>query len=109
MADTPHFRVPFQLGVGSHALVVEQDSDDDVLQCCAAIIRTPRGSRLELTDFGIADTTFIEGGPAVNDIAASLRYWEPRADTTLDITNDSQIDQFAWTVKIGVLEQEPPS
>lgn len=100
-----HFAVPFKFGAnGGPALVVEQDSDDDIEQCIEAIVRTIRGQRLELPDFGIADPVLQEGGPDIGDISRAIEHWEPRAHTVIDVSDDSALDQLATIIHIGIEE-----
>jgi phage baseplate assembly protein W len=77
----PHFKVPFEFR-GSSAACVEQDSLDEIAQCVEAIVRTPRGFRLEIPNFGIENPALSEG-TIVPQILAAIEEWEPRARVTL--------------------------
>lgn len=80
---TPKLAVPFRIERG-RALVVEQDSVEEVTQCVEAILKTPIGSRMENPEFGVPDQTFREGGANLDDLALSITQWEPRADVYLE-------------------------
>ncbi|NAZ73846.1 hypothetical protein GTQ99_00175 [Kineococcus sp. T13] len=98
----PHLRVPFQIGLGGSAAVVEQDSYEDISQCVATYMGTPQGHRLEAPTFGIPDMAF--GAPAqeaLDTIANELGDWEPRAEVTLDSAVDS-IDPSIRRVTVSV-------
>lgn len=79
MVDIPHFASPFTL-VGTSFGVVDQDSDEDILQCVETVLRTPAGSRDEVPEFGMDDPTFTTDPSQVEaDALAAIREWEPRA------------------------------
>jgi phage baseplate assembly protein W len=99
---SPHFAVPFRFGNSGHAECVEQDSHDDVYQCVQAIVRTVRGQRLELPDFGINDTVMQEGGPDVSDISGAIEQYEDRASYVIDVDYEEDIDSLMWSISIGV-------
>lgn len=73
----PHFSWPFQLGIGGHAAVLEQDTDDEIVNCVLVICTVPIGELTDEPSFGITDPTF-ELQPDVNLIAAQVLEWEPR-------------------------------
>lgn len=82
MADvnTPHFAYPFRFsGVDGHAVVNEQDSESDVIDCTIAILKCPLGFRDELPDFGVRETLFTEGDLDLEEIRMALEMWEERA------------------------------
>lgn len=81
LPDNPHFRYPFKFGSGvdKHALVNEQDSEDDVMACVLAVVKTQRGWRDDLPDFGLVPTLFAEQPLKIADIQAALDQWEERA------------------------------
>lgn len=79
--NTPHFKVPFQIN-GASAEYVEQGSADELVQNCIAILRTPFGSRDDMTDFGLIPQEFEDDKDiTVHDIEAALMRDEPRART----------------------------
>jgi phage baseplate assembly protein W len=79
--DQPHFCYPFQFGSGTdkHALVNQQDSEDDIMACVIAIIKTQRGWRDDLPDFGVPPQVFAEQPLRVEDVRSALNEWEDRA------------------------------
>jgi phage baseplate assembly protein W len=87
----PHFSLPFRIHNGS-AVVVEQDSTDEILDCVQAICSYPAGSRPEQPDFGIPDQTFRQGGVDTDAIAAAVDQWEPRAHAVASADNSSLAD-----------------
>lgn len=98
MTNVPHFDFPFKFDNSGHPQTVEQDSDKDILNCVNAVLRTVRGSRLYVPDFGIDDFTFnqspIDEALLTNQILES----EPRADILIEQNLDELID----AVIIGV-------
>jgi len=100
MADditTPQLKVPFQMS-GSKMATIEQDSDDDVVQCVAATIRTRPGTRPDDPLMGIPDFAFSENGADLSVIRATLAKYEPRATV---MTEQELVDLIA-TVTVGV-------
>lgn len=83
--DTPHFKFPFQFTTaGDRIQYVEQDSDDEIIDCIEVLLSTEQGERIELPDYGIADQTFRENGVDTGHIMAQIRKYEERADVTLE-------------------------
>jgi hypothetical protein len=86
MADVvvPHFAMPFKYSAG-RAMVVEQDSLEDIRMCIETALRTHIGFREEAPDFGTEDTTFqtlpMNTGTVMNQIIIS----EPRATQLIDV------------------------
>lgn len=85
MTQIPHLAYPFRLGGNGHARVLEQDTVDEVANCCQVILKTPVGMRIELPEFGYDDPAFSRGTVRADVLAMALNRWEPRA--TLDIVS----------------------
>lgn len=100
MTDFPHFSIPFRVE-GARAVVVEQDSTDDVVACVLAILLCPKGYRAELPEFGLEDPTFTEGAPDIDAIARAISEWEPRADTILATDRDA-LDELVAHVALYI-------
>jgi phage baseplate assembly protein W len=98
MTDIPHFDLPFRFSNGA-AVVVEQDTTDDVVACVYAILVCPLGYRAELPEFGTDDPTFTEGAPDAAAIADTIARWEPRADTLISSSRDT-VDELISYVSI---------
>jgi phage baseplate assembly protein W len=97
--DVPHFDYPFRFNANGHAAVVEQDSEEDIIACILAIIKTPLGFREDLPDFGIADPLFSEKTINIADIKSALNIWEDRADVVLE-EGPLTLDQLVRYVSI---------
>jgi hypothetical protein len=101
VTDLPHFALPFRFENGS-AVVVEQDTTDEILTCELAILLCPVGFRMELPEFGIPDPTFSQRSPDVEAIAAALAAWEPRAQETMSGQLDALDELISHvTVRVG--------
>lgn len=92
---------PMELVGGSFA-TVEQDSDEDIVQCLKAILRHRPGDRADIPEMGVPDMTFEEQPLALSGVQEVLRRHEPRVDVLL--TQDPEtIEQLvaevtaAWT------------
>jgi hypothetical protein len=108
MADVPHFDLPFRFGQGGHATTVEQDSEADVINCVAAIVRTTKGSREDLPDFGIDDPTFspipINTGSILEDVFEQ----EPRAHILAEQAPDA-FNNLEQVVRLNISVKEDSS
>jgi hypothetical protein len=103
----PHFRLPLQFGgIKGGALVNEQDSSDDVIDCVRAIIAYPVGVREALPEFGIPDIMFRQETSALMvQVRAAIEQWEERVE--IDIDGSFPItDSMIWDmlVKAKVIE-----
>lgn len=104
-ADVPHFAYPFRRDSHGLPVVVEEDSDDEILDCVEVLLRTERGSREEIPEYGIPDQVFIMGGADKTAIQATIRRWEPRASVFLE-RDDPTIPAMIDTVRINVLGRD---
>lgn len=102
----PHFALPFRFQNGA-AVVVEQDTTEEIVTCCDAILSCPQGHRVELPEFGLPDPTFTESGPDRRTIEAALTEWEPRAQVLLEVHPDA-LNELLFTVqaRIGAPSQD---
>lgn len=96
MAEIPHFASPFRVRAG-RAVVIEQDSDEELLQSVATLLRTPVGSRDELPEYGVPDLPFrTDTGEIEQEILAAIREWEPRVEAMAD----AEIDDLVARVEV---------
>jgi hypothetical protein len=98
MAVTPHFVYPLRIDGSGHIATVEQDSVDDILSCVYIALKTPRGSRPYVPNFGVDDFTFSKGLVSLTDIQTQIQESEPRAD----ISMSEKINDLIQTVVVGV-------
>lgn len=84
MPDVPHFRLPMRLTTQGDFALVEQNSEEEVAQHAAVVLRTPLGSRLMRPSMGLPDTTHLlsQDGSSrtVELVEAQLAEHEPRAE-----------------------------
>lgn len=86
-ARQPHFALPFRFS--PPAAVTEQDSLEEIADCCVAILLCPYQFRVELPEFGLPDPTFSMPTVDLNVIRTVVDRWEPRAAMTLDTEPDA--------------------
>lgn len=91
----PHFSLPLRLD-GSSFAVVEQNSQEEIMQAVEAILRTEPGFRDELPEFGLPDPTFRQGGVSENDVREAIVRWEPRVLAEVE----SDLDELVNLVNI---------
>jgi phage baseplate assembly protein W len=104
MADIPHFSFPFRRTAnGKTVEVVEQDMDDEILDCIEVLLTTERGERIELPDYGLPDPLFIQGGTSLEMVRQIIATWEPRANAT--VTRTELVDMLD-RIRIEVLSQD---
>ncbi len=105
MADVPHFSYPFRFtAVGTrqaNVAVTEQDSIDEIADCCLAILLCPLGYRVELPEFGLADPTFSTPAPDADLIRQVVELWEPRSSLLVENVPD-QWDELVARVETYV-------
>jgi hypothetical protein len=99
----PHFQYPFTIQ-GNSAVVVEQQSYEEILSCVLAILACPVGTCPELPTFGYHDPTFQTGPPSANQLLADIQQWEPRADVT---AVSAALDQIGAGWGIGLTATVP--
>jgi phage baseplate assembly protein W len=102
--DTPKLSFPFRLHAnGASAVVVEQDSDDEILDCVEVLLSTEKGSREEAPAYGVEDQSFLEGGANQDQILTAISKWEPRAERTLEA---DQIISSIQRVRVKVIARD---
>lgn len=106
--ETPHFSYPFRFETVPNtgdlaAVVVEQQSAEEVLDCVTRIAHTPRGFREELPDFGISDPTFSQVPVDAERMTDEIREWEPRTD----LRGTASIDSIDELISIVRFDAEP--
>ncbi len=98
--DIPHFSLPFRLETDGHVAVSEQDTTDEIADCCEMIVRTEKGMRIELPAFGVPSLLFQR--PDDPDLILNeLTRWEPRAEVAVHDGWDLQ--DFIHRIRIDVL------
>lgn len=100
--DLPHFAYPFRF-VGTSAVVTEQDSAEEIMDCARAVLLCPLGFRTELPGFGVADQTFANA-PDRNAMEGALSEWEPRAMAIVETERDA-FDELVSNVTVRVAPQ----
>lgn len=93
----PQFSMPFRFEGGA-AAVVEQDSIDEIADCCANICRYQPGDRPSKPLFGMPDQTFSQGAVDTQIAVAAVRTFEPRAL----LAASSSIEEFVSTIVMQV-------
>jgi phage baseplate assembly protein W len=92
--ETPHFSFPFRVSAtGTKVRVVEQDTDDEIMDCVEVVISTEPGERLDLPDFGVPDQTFQQGGVDMQVVINSIRRNEPRANIDVEAQRIADLTQ----------------
>jgi hypothetical protein len=105
-ADIPHFDHPFRFGP-SLAVVVEQDSPEDIVNCVAAILRTELGERIDLPEFGIISPVFQTQPIDIAPILELIVEQEPRAAAVIDQYPD-EIDELILNLLVTVTQVDTP-
>ena len=100
--QTPHFKLPFSFGgIKGGAIVNEQDTEDDVIDCIKVIIAYPVGSREDHPSFGCPDLVFKEQSETTMTlISSALLTWEPRSETF--VSEERDWDEFVQRIIINV-------
>ncbi len=83
-SGVPHLQIPFALAADGSAMVVEQDTEAEVIQSVAMLVGTRPGTRLVAPSYGIPDPTFAGISPVV--LQTAVTKWETRARVSLVTT-----------------------
>lgn len=105
MATIPHFALPLRY-VNGHAIVNEQDTLDDIVDCVYAVAVTNPGERQELPDFGLLDMTFDQEPLPVDAAANQIAHWEPRAHISINAAPD-RFDAALVRAEVNVQKVQP--
>ncbi len=91
MAVVPHLRIPFRISNGGSADVLEQDSQSEIAQSVAVLVRTRVGERPTAPDYGISDPTFLTSPSSVmTSIKLQVEEHEDRAEVAIT----SEVDAY---------------
>lgn len=101
--QVPHFAFPFRFGSAGAAVVVEQDTHEEIEQNVKVLVLTELGERMEVPDFGIDDLVFQTGVDEAA-IAQQAREWDDRAEVVMAEEPD-RINAMIRNLLIDVKEE----
>jgi phage baseplate assembly protein W len=101
----PHFAIPFRfhgqpLGGELGAVVTDQDSETEIMDCIETILRYPQGHIAEKPEFGTPDMTFNEFPPDELRIQAVLNVWEPRLEMEVGTPMLDRLDKLVTRILV---------
>lgn len=99
--DLPQFAHPLRVVGGAHVLV-DQDSDAEVLDCVQRCLETPLGFPVDEPGFGLREQAMRRGGADLDEIAAALDDWEPRVTALIDRDPRLLVEQLVDRVAADV-------
>jgi hypothetical protein len=97
----PHFHLPLTFtGINGGALVNEQDTGRDIVDCVKAIVGFTIGVRQDMPNFGIPEVVFRQHRELIiNQVRQALAEWEDRA--VMDIGAELDLnDDMIWNILI---------
>lgn len=100
-----HFALPFRRMENLRPALLEQDTQDDVVQCIQVILDTPLGFRELSPNFGLRDYTFAAGGIDTEKVYVAIQQSEPRAEPLLSRYIDD-IDELFEHLQVGIGDVE---
>lgn len=107
MTRVPHFDYPFRFSTASaHAVEVEQDSVEDIIDCIQTSLLTNKGDRIELPEFGISNPLFELQPLNLDDLYADVTDQEPRALVILSQQSDA-VDALKAIVTMTLHNEQP--
>lgn len=77
-SSIPHLAFPYSVDRTGHGVELEQDTDDEIVNCVLLISTVSIGGLPDQPDFGITDPTFLLR-PPLDVLAAQIHQWEDRA------------------------------
>jgi phage baseplate assembly protein W len=95
--NTPQFAFPFRL-VRGEIEEIEQDTEEEIIQNAEIVIRYPKGYRSAMPEFGLFLQELRQGGADLNQIASSVRTWEPAA--TIEVVRQALTADGLDTIEI---------
>lgn len=104
MTQIPHFAYPFRFGRAGAALVVEQDTYEDLEQNVRVLLLTELGERLEVPDFGIDDLVFQTSLDEAG-LADQASEWDDRVEV-LAAEDPDKVAAMVRHLLIEVTEKE---
>lgn len=102
MSTIPHFRLPLRLGADGSFDTMEQDSDEDVVQCIGVVVGTPTGTRPELPQFGVPRIEFSLAPVPLEMILGAIYTWEPRSPVIVRERLSAGEDPLTWDIGVFV-------
>jgi hypothetical protein len=105
MDNIPHLALPLRLNASPSApayVANQQDMNDEVAACVAAIVSYERGTRDEDVDFGIRDPAFQTRPLDVADMQSNIERYESRAVITVTENPYDARDPLGGSVTVGV-------
>jgi hypothetical protein len=81
--EIPHLALPLRFA-GKRAVVVEQDSYEEIAMCVEAAARTTLGEQADMPEFGISHELFGIADVDLAELRAELAASEPRAATIVE-------------------------
>jgi hypothetical protein len=97
----PHFHLPLTFsGINGGALVNEEDTGRDIVDCIKAIVGFTIGSREDMPEFGIPDLVFRQQREVViSQVREAIVDWEERS--IIDVGMDFDLtDAMIWNILI---------
>lgn len=105
--ETPHLALPLRFaGINGGALVNEQDSTEDIVDCVKAVLAYPTGSNVATPGFGVPDIPFAQTTAAgISDgLREAIAQWEPRSGvivTEHPIVSDELVRKLTVQIREG--------
>ena len=100
---TPKLAVPLTLDHNASRFhAVEQDSTEEVLDCCRTILRTPIGDCIDEPELGVPDMVFTD--PEAMSLMDALNEWEPRAGAMVTEEAAEELADSVLSITIDDME-----
>jgi hypothetical protein len=106
LAKIPHFDYPFRFGPQGHAVVVEQDSVEEIESCLMTLFLTEVGQRIEVPEFGIESMLFRLQPLPIDSLYSAILDQEPRAVTLISQQPD-KLDYLTALVEVDLISSHP--
>lgn len=106
----PHFDLPFRMSAQSGGIspaIVEQDTIEDVANCCEMGLRYRQTERFLVPTFGLTDPVFQEQPIDTATMIAEVLHHEPRGQMLMDQEPDA-IDVLIVRVNTEVSLRSAP-
>jgi predicted component of type VI protein secretion system len=79
--------------------VLEEDSEEEIIQTATTVLRYERGQRTAIPEYGISDPALRHGGADNREIHQAIEAYEPRLDD-IETSKYQVVEEAAETVRI---------
>lgn len=101
----PHLSTPMRLS-GDRLSANEQNTDEEIVECVEAILRTPLGSRETAPELGLPALEFLDEDEQLVEIVDAILKGEPRAGEVQEEAEITLAEEYARAYLVRIEGEE---